>query len=367
MNWWLLKDGVAIFAYVLTLLVFVWRLDAGRGTKCLWSICLFPAFFKLLLFKWLGLDLLSPDVPAVVEWIWSGFLVGAMVLCVLSVVFFFRFPGKTLILPVVSLGLAAWGGWNGVCLPEVKVVELEFPNLPSSLEGYRILQISDLHSSSAAQCWRTRAIVDAANEQKADLICLTGDLADGPVARQAAHLVPLNELRSRDGVFACTGNHEYFYGFLEWKAFYERLGIRFLENESVAPRPGLVLGGVPDPHGAARGLDVAPDVHQAFALAGNGDFRVLLQHRPEHAGENAKKENVSLQLSGHTHGGIAPGIRWMVARLNDGYACGLYRHGDSVLYVSPGSGQCEWMPARFFNPSEITVFVLRRRKLQTDN
>ena len=112
---------------------------------------------------------------------------------------------------------------------------------------------------------------------------------------------------------------------------------------------------------AGRGGKV-PDVRQAFAAATNGEFRILLQHQPKEAAANIKEVGVDLQLSGHTHGGVAPIIRQLVSKHNSGYSRGIYRYGDSVLYVSPGVGQWAGFPIRFFNPSEIAVFRLVKHR-----
>ena len=76
----------------------------------------------------------------------------------------------------------------------------------------------------------------------------------------------------------------------------------------------------------------------------------------------SRSYNVKLQLSGHTHGGVFPGLAGFVARCNERNVRGLYRRGDLILYVSPGTGQWAGFPVRLFNPSEITVFTLKRSR-----
>lgn len=355
-NWGVLCIGV----WMLTVLLFVCRLRVGRVAKVGVALLLAPLFLKSHILRALGLDLLSPAIPAVVEWVWSALFAGSMILALLSVLCFFRFPWKGVILPAVAGAVAAWGVWNGVRVPAVQTHTFAFPDLPAALEGYRIVQVSDLHVSSAARRGRTQAIVEQVNRLHPDVICITGDFVDGTVAQRGEDLEPLRELRAREGVFAVTGNHEYFYDVNGWLAFHAGLGIRFLRNACVFPHPGLALGGVPDPEGAWRGQDVAPDVGAAFAAATNGAFRVLLQHQPAGAADNIRRHGVGLQLSGHTHGGIAPGIRWAVERHNRGYSRGVYRIGRGLLHLSPGCGQCEWLPVRLFNPAEIALIVLRR-------
>ena len=101
-------------------------------------------------------------------------------------------------------------------------------------------------------------------------------------------------------------------------------------------------------------------VAAAFASATNGEFRVLLQLQPKDARENIVHHDVDLQLSGHTHGGFMPGISAVISRASNGFIRGLYPICGKSLYVSPGCGQCAWLPVRFLNPSELTVLVLVR-------
>ena len=368
MNWnWISIFTYAPFAvFVLTFAVFVLPLRLKVRTQARWAMVLLLCFSKFLCFAAFGGHAFSPDLPEAVIWIWDGLYSGAMILCALAVLtVFWRRRWKLWVLPALAWGLSAWGLYNGIRVPDVREVELAFEDLPASLDGYRIVQLADLHCSSAARRWRTEAVVGKVNALGADLICLTGDNADGFVGKIARHLEPIRELRAKDGVYACTGNHEYYHGFCDWYTqFYGRTrNIRFLANECAFPHAGLALGGVPDLAGWQHGkLDAVPDVRRAFAAATRGEFRVLLQHRPKAAAANARECGVRLQLSGHTHGGIAPLFRSFIARFNGGFARGLYPLGKSVLYVNPGCGQWAGFPMRFFNDSEITLFTLRRTK-----
>lgn len=349
--------------YALTCFTFVWRSSFRVRAKAIWMMTLLACFSKFVFFEVLGGHPFVPMLPEKLIWLWDWAYSGAMILFALSLPFFFRFRGKSVLLPLVAWSLSAWGLWNGLCLPVVVETELEFEDLPASLDGYRIVQLADIHASSAARRWRTQAIVDLVNAQQADLVCLTGDNVDGRIAQSRAFVEPLMELKAKDGVYACTGNHEYYFRYPEWKAgFYDQAkNIRFLTNACAFPRPGLALAGVPDPIGLQKRSDVAPDVRLAFAAATNGEFRVLLQHQPKWAQANIREVGVDLQLSGHTHGGIAPGLSILVSHHNAGYDRGFYRYGRSILHVSPGCGQWAGFPMRFFNPSEITVIRLRRK------
>ena len=170
-----------------------------------------------------------------------------MLLFVLAVALFFV-PRrvKAILLPALAWALAAWGVWNGVKIPKVNEVEIQCPGLPAALDGYRIVQVADIHVSAAAPRWRTEAIVALANAADADLAVCTGDIADGTVHRRRRDVEPLKELKARDGVWFVTGNHEFYGDWDEWSALFDKWGIRFLRNECVFPREGLALGGVDD-------------------------------------------------------------------------------------------------------------------------
>ena len=364
-----------LVAFVFVMLGFVFpscrALQLRSRTQAAWSVLVLLACSKFLFYRLLGGDEFNPDLPMAVIWLWNWMYSGAMILLVLAVaLFFLRRKVKAYLLPVLAWSLAAIGIWNGVKVPDVRVVEVDCPALPASLDGYRILHLADIHVSASAPRWRTEAIVAKANAVGADLIVCTGDVVDGNPAQRFADVEPLKTLKARDGVWFCTGNHEFYNDWDAWRAIYGKWGIRFLRNECVFPHEGIALGGVDD-EAATRHWDIGSeqfDVEKVFAVATNGEYRVLLQHRPGEARENVFY-GVRLQLSGHTHGGIMPLLNLLVAWHNNGFVRGLYRISDDGsasgqagrLYVSPGCGQWAGFPIRFFNASEISVLVLRRK------
>ncbi len=325
--------------------------------RAIWAIVLLLAGSRGIVFKSLGNSYFTPNFPEAVVWAWYVASAALFILLVLRL-FWWTKRGRTTILPALALLLAAWGAWEGFRAPALKEVTLSFPSLPKELDGYRILQITDVHCSSAARRWRTQRIVETANAAKADLICLTGDYADGLVSERANDLKPILSLTAPDGVWCVTGNHEYYQDGARWRKWERESGLKFLVNDCVHPRAHLALAGVNDPTGITRGPDVAPNVEHAFRTSTTNDFRILLAHRPKGFRENAQRFGVDLQLSGHTHGGVAPGLASLVALLNGGFVRGLYEEGDARLYVSPGAGLWAGFPIRFFNRSEITLFTL---------
>ena len=329
-----------------------------------WIMFLLLCGIKGIVFEQFGGNALAPDLPEWLVWLWNWADGGLFFLVLLSLVWWVR-KGRVWILPVLAWGIAAWGQYNGTAVPSVREVDLRFEDLPVSLDGYRIVQLSDLHCSSAARRWRTQAIVDRVNALQADLVCLTGDYVDGKCACLADDLKPLLSLKAKDGVYGVRGNHEYYGDWLSWRTWYAENGFRFLENECVFPHEGLALAGVPDEAGFQRcGIVGERDWWESFAAATNGEFRVLMCHRPKDVLQYVRECDIRLQLSGHTHGGIAPLLDLLVKLHNGGYVRGLYpapgRSGDRYLYVSSGCGQWVGFPMRFFIPSEITLLTLRR-------
>jgi predicted MPP superfamily phosphohydrolase len=241
---------------------------------------------------------------------------------------------------------------------EVKEVNVRLKRLPRQSHGTTIVQLTDLHIGPTIGRAFVEDIVRRTNALAPDLVAITGDLVDGSVANLADAVAPLAELRARHGVFFVTGNHEFFSGPRAWLAALERLGIRVLGNERVAIGEGpggFDLAGVHD-HGAGRS-DPALRCDPERALRGCDPTRevVLLAHQPRtiHA---AARLGVGLQLSGHTHGGQLWPFGALV-RLAQPYVAGLHRHGDTQIYVSPGTGY--WgPPMRLGTRAEITRITL---------
>ena len=261
-------------------------------------------------------------------------------------------------LACVAAGTGAKAVHNGFRLPDIVEVTLEFPDLPSAFDGYRVAHLSDLHVSAAARADRTAGVVRLVNAQAPDLIAITGDLVDGTASRRLDDVAPLGKLRAADGVVGCTGNHEYFSGWGAWRVIFRSLGIRILENERVVVRRGeesLAIIGINDPVSHDSDIRIASD------MVPDGAFRILLAHRPTHLAEHAAC-GVRLQLSGHTHGGAVIGLDRLVARANEGHVRGLYNEQGVSLYVNSGTGQWAGFPTRLGVSPEITIITLRRTR-----
>lgn len=258
--------------------------------------------------------------------------------------------------------LAAIGVWNATRVPPVRDIEVRIAGLAPEFEGYRLVQLTDLHVSRLFPAAWTQAVVERTNAAGGDLIVVTGDFIDGTVAERRTDIAPLGGLRATGGVYAIPGNHEYFFGYAAWMAHLEGLGMRMLPNRHVVLARGsarLVLAGVTDFSAPSVG-EAGPDLDAALEGAPAGVPVVLLDHQPREA-RGAAARGVALQLSGHTHGGMIRVLDRFVARANNGHASGRYTVGGMTLYVSNGTGLWPGFALRLGVPPEITRITLRAR------
>ena len=265
-----------------------------------------------------------------------------------------------LAVPALAVAASLVGFVNARRRPAVRQVDVPIAGLPPALEGFSIVQISDLHVGPTIRRGFVQGVVDAVNALAPDVTVVTGDVVDGHVAHLQAHTEPLGQLRARHGVFAVTGNHEYYSGAAEWITEFRRLGIATLMNEHVLIEHGgarFVLAGVTDY--SAHHFESAHRSDPRLALRGAPDEawpKVLLAHQPRSA-QAAAEAGFDLQLSGHTHGGQFWPWNHFV-RLQQPFTAGLHRLDRLWVYVSRGTGY--WgPPKRFGAPSEITIRIRR--------
>ncbi|KQN30775.1 metallophosphoesterase [Sphingomonas sp. Leaf34] len=259
--------------------------------------------------------------------------------------------------------LAAIGVANAIRVPVVKDVEVTIRDLPPQFDGYRVLQLTDLHISRLFPANWARAVVTRANASGADLIVVTGDFIDGSVAMRQADVAPLRDLRAPDGVYAIPGNHEYFFDYAAWMRHLQALGIRMLPNAHTLLTRGdarLVLAGVTDLSAPAVG-QAGPDLAAALAGAPAGVPVLLLDHQPKAARQSAAR-GVALQLSGHTHGGMIMGFDRIFALANGGFVSGRYDVDGMTLYVSNGTGLWPGFALRLGRWAEMTRITLRSKR-----
>lgn len=265
------------------------------------------------------------------------------------------------IIGVLSASLSTIGLINALRVPPVTDVDVPVQGLPQSFDGYRLLQLTDLHLTRLFPADWARAVVERANASGADLIVVTGDFIDGSVEMRQDDVAPLAELAAPDGVLGIPGNHEYFFDYPEWMAHLRGLGIDMIENGYIVLTRGgdhLVIAGVTDRSAESRGF-AKPDLDAALVGSPMGAPVVLLDHQPRDA-RSAAARGVALQLSGHTHGGMILGLDRIVARANNGFVSGRYDVDGMMLYVSNGTGLWPGFALRLCVPPEMTRFRLRK-------
>lgn len=259
--------------------------------------------------------------------------------------------------PAAVLGYGTFIGRKQIGLREQRVV---IPELPQDLDGLRIVQLTDIHLSPFLSRGELDYAVGLANDTRAHIAVVTGDLISSARDPLDNCLDSLGALRAEAGVFGCLGNHE-IYARAERHTELEgaRRGLRFLRETAVPLRFGgtsLNLAGV-DYQRSTR-----PYLRRAAGLVEPGSFNLLLSHNPD-VFPVAARQGYGLTLSGHTHGGqvrveiLQADLN--VARFYTPYVDGLYRLGPASIFVSRGIGTIG-LPTRLGAPPEVALLHLCR-------
>jgi predicted MPP superfamily phosphohydrolase len=233
--------------------------------------------------------------------------------------------------------------------PVVRDYAVTMRGLPQERDGLVLIALSDLHVGSlAARRWMGR-LIERVNGMRPDLVVLTGDVVDGDAGRLEPLLPLLGQLRAPLGVWAVTGNHEYYAGVAESAALLRAAGFEVLRDRWAEAAPGLVLAGVDDLTARRQFGDRKPAVARTLADRPPGGV-ILLSHSPWET-EAAAASGVGLMLSGHTHAGQIWPFNYLVG-LRYPLLDGRYEIAGMPLIVSRGTGT--WgPPMRLWRPSEI--------------
>lgn len=262
---------------------------------------------------------------------------------------------------------------------KVNHIKLSFPNLPKSFEGYKIVQISDIHSGSFDEQEAILDGVDLINKQEADLILFTGDLVNNDSREIVPFINDFKKLRATDGVFSILGNHDYG-DYKKWPSekekeknmdllyeYQKQMDFKLLNNESESIKRGgeeIGIYGVENwgnPPFPQRG-----DIDKALSGNENIDFKILMSHDPTHWNKKVLEHptHFDLTLSGHTHGmqfGVEiPGFKWSPIKYIYPQWAGLYEKSKQYLYVNRGFGFLGF-PGRVGIWPEVTVIELSRK------
>ena len=255
---------------------------------------------------------------------------------------------------IATIALTGYSYLHVLGRPVLREINLRSVKLPLNTQSFKIVQLSDIHLDSLKSPEWFADIVETVNAQHPDLIVITGDLIDANVYELTPFLESMNSLRSTYGVYAITGNHEFYIGADMFMASCLYCGITPLRNSHVSINGILDLAGIDDVAFTGKnGVDEA--MHKALEGCDFTRPVVLLSHQPD-VFDKAATMGVDLQLSGHTHNGQIPPMD-LIVQWYFKYPCGLYNLGKSYLYTSPGTGT--WgPPMRLTSDSEIVVIKL---------
>ena len=296
-----------------------------------------------------------------VVYLWMGFL---FLFCctallfdiihLLTPVLGLKWPlNHAMVLLYAGLLALAFFGYGLIEARQIRVEEVNITTPKLASGKITIAQISDLHLGAMLGDDFLQCVIGKLQEMQPDIVVATGDVVDGQGDDFNALARRFHALQAPKGLFAITGNHEYFAGLENSLRFLHSAGFTVLRGEATAAG-GIILAGVDDPSARVMGQEVMLNARQALAAIGKNDFIVLLKHQP--VVDSATP--FDLQLSGHVHGGqIFP--FGMLTRLTYGVRTGLTRLADGrLLYVSRGTGT--WgPPLRLFAAPEITLITIK--------
>ncbi|VXB20825.1 MULTISPECIES: metallophosphoesterase [Chryseobacterium] len=293
------------------------------------------------------------------------------------------FPERRKFLSLMGLGLGGVlsalfidGITFGKYRHTVRRVKVKFANLPKSFKGYKVIQISDVHSGSFSDPSKLQHAIDLINEQNPDLVLFTGDMVNN-VADEFKPFIPLfSKIKAKDGKFAVLGNHDYG-DYVKWNSkdeqnknletlidYQRQAGFDMLRNENrIIEKNGenIYILGVEN-----WGLKPFPqygDIDKALENVPQNATKILMSHDPTHFDYVVKKhpKDIHLTLSGHTHGmqfGLdLKNIKWSPVQYRYPKWADLYESEGKMLYVNRGFGVLGY-PGRVGVLPEITLFEL---------
>jgi predicted MPP superfamily phosphohydrolase len=338
--------------------------------------------FILILCKLLGCTfLIIDDVIRLFRWIFSLFKTKSPDVTEVShgisrLKFLSQIAVTFTVIPAIGF---VYGMVRGAYKYRLHKVKVPSPNLPDAFNGFKIVQLSDIHTGSFLNNHALNKAFDIAMAQGADLILFTGDLVNNLADETVGFEEVYKKLKAPYGVYSVLGNHDYG-DYSNWdskeakKANLERLkkiqaaaGWRLLMNEHVALEKNgekIALLGIENWGGSLRfprygRLDLA---HKGTE---NYPFKILMSHDPSHWDKQVRPQygDIDLTLSGHTHGmqlGIEiPGIKFSPSQWFYKQWAGLYKEGKQFIYVNRGLGFLGY-PGRLGIWPEITVIELQK-------
>jgi uncharacterized protein len=243
---------------------------------------------------------------------------------------------------------------------EVKEISLNLPHLSPAFDGYKVVQISDIHADRYFRISNLDTVAQKINDQHPDLVVLTGDYVSKGRVPEAVGAIAASfrQIEAKDGILAVLGNHDYWAKAKDVTRELTRYQIKLLKNQLVTINRGseqLSIGGVDDVWAGK------PDLKAVLKELGSKQGAILLAHEPDFADIAAASHQFDLELSGHSHGAQVrvPFSNVVLPYLGRKYPHGQYQVLDMIQYTNRGIG-LGGIPVRFNCRPEITSFVLHR-------
>ncbi len=297
-----------------------------------------------------------------------------------------HFPARRKFISQIALGIAAipfasviYGIYKGKYNFKVLKYTLHFEDLPDVFDGYKLTQISDVHSGSFDNIDKVEYAIDLINEQQSDVILFTGDLVNNKATEMAPYMDIFKKLKAKDGMYSVLGNHDYG-DYVHWnteedkkqnledlKTIQKEIGFDLLLNENrFIEKEGQRIALVGVENWGIGGFKQAGDLKKASSLVDKDDFKILMSHDPSHWDAEVVNDayHYHLTLSGHTHGmqfGIEiPGwFKWSPVKWRYKRWAGIYEALGQYINVNRGFGYLAF-PGRVGIWPEITVIELKK-------
>lgn len=296
------------------------------------------------------------------------------------------FASRRKIISQIALGIAAvpffstiYGILKGKYDYRVHKVSLYFKDLPSAFDGFKLVQLSDIHAGSFDNRDAVQKGIRLTNAQQGDLFLFTGDLVNNKAEEMYPWIEDFKQLKGKYGSFSILGNHDYG-DYIKWeneseksenleklKVVHKKLGYHLMLNETIyIEKEGAKIALIGVENWGKKGFVKHGDLDKAVESVDNNLFKILLSHDPSHweAVTLNHDKFIHLTLSGHTHGmqfGIEiPGFKWSPSQYIYKQWAGLYKHAEKYIYVNRGFGFLGF-PGRVGILPEITVIELRKK------
>lgn len=360
----------------------VWRMILVLKWKWYFKIPLIllagTGAFKFQIFRIIGGHYFAPDLPGWIimagAWLYGAFYLLIPLWLISEAVRAFKRHKEQSLWNKINLAtvcsalfLSFIGLVCGAAEPRITPYKIEHPQIPEAADNMKILFLTDLHIDRSTKIEKVQLLVKKANECKADLVLLGGDLMDGPVSKCGKAVAELEKLQAPCGVFTVPGNHEIYSGMESWNDFFQKSSIKMLLNEKRVLANGVILAGTGDPvakkffrNDPVRQEMFASAPEKALKNVDDKDFVILLAHRPKTA-QQSSLLGADLQLSGHTHGGMIRGLDLLVGLYNGNWISGRYQVDKMTLLVSNGTWLWQGFPLRLGRPGEMLLITLKRQ------